>query len=155
MLDGVLAAAVAGLAPAMGAIFVSDPDRPGLQLVASHGMDQRRDGRLSTAVNDPADPFTTAAVTRIATFDREATAADGSGFVGAYLPLVVGSGGVDTVLGAIGFGWPAPRALDATEQRDADRAGRAGRAGRSTGRAWPRRPPSAPNGSSGWPTPTR
>ena len=55
--------------------------------------------RLSTAVNDPADPFTTAAVTRIATFDREATAADGSGFIGAYLPLVVGSGGVDTVLG--------------------------------------------------------
>jgi diguanylate cyclase (GGDEF)-like protein len=116
MLDGVLAAAVTGLTPSMGAIFVSDPDRPGLQLVASHGMDEDATGALSTAINDPADPFTTAAVTRIATYDREATAADGSGFVGAYLPLVVGSGGVDTVLGAIGFGWPAPRALDTTEQ---------------------------------------
>lgn len=117
MLDGVLAAAVAGLAPSMGAIFVSDPDRPGLQLVASHGMEGEAIAALATAVNDPADPFTTAAVTRIATFDREATAADGSGFVGAYLPLVVGSGGgVDTVLGAIGFGWPAPRELDATQQ---------------------------------------
>ena len=116
MLDGVLAAAVSGLAPSMGAIFVSDPDRPGLQLVASHGMDQGATAALSTAVTDPADPFTTAAVTRIATYDREATSADGSGFVGAYLPLIVGSGGVDTVLGAIGFGWPAPRALDTTEQ---------------------------------------
>jgi diguanylate cyclase (GGDEF)-like protein len=116
MLDGVLAAAVAGLGPAMGAIFVSDPDRPGLQLVASHGMDVDADARLSAAVEDPADPFTTAAVTRIATFDREATAADGSGFIGAYLPLVVGSGGVDTVLGSIGFGWPAPRELDPIEQ---------------------------------------
>jgi len=116
MLEGVLAAAVAGLTPSMGAIFVSDPDRPGLQLVASHGMDQDATTALSSAVNDPADPCTTAAVTRIATFDREATTADGSGFIGAYLPLVVGSGGVDTVLGALGFGWPGPRALDATEQ---------------------------------------
>ena len=73
MLDGVLAAAVAGLAPSMGAIFVSDPDRPGLQLVASHGMDQDATTALSSAVNDPADPFTTAAVTRIATFDRVET----------------------------------------------------------------------------------
>jgi diguanylate cyclase (GGDEF)-like protein len=116
MLDGVLAAAVAALAPSMGAIFVSDPDRPGLQLVASHGMDDAAVTRLSTDVDDPADPFTTAAVTRTATFDREATAVDGSGFVGAYLPLVVGTGGVDSVLGSIGFGWPAPRELDPAEK---------------------------------------
>ena len=116
MLDGVLAAADAGLAPAVGAIFVSDPDRPGLQLVASHGMDDEAITRLEADVNDPADPFATAAVTRTATFDREATGADGSAFIGAYLPLVVASGGVDVVLGSIGFGWPAPRELDATER---------------------------------------
>jgi diguanylate cyclase (GGDEF)-like protein len=116
MLDGVLAAAVAGLHPAMGAIFVSDPDRPGLQLVASHGMDEAAAARLSADVADPADPFTTAAVTRTATFDREATAADGSGFVGAYLPLIVASGGVETVLGSVGLGWPAPRELDPIER---------------------------------------
>src|SRR4029078_4649449 len=108
MLACACAAAVTVRAPSMGAIFVSDPDRPGLQLVASHGMDQDATAALSTAVNYPADTFTTAALTRVAPYDREATAADGSGFVGAYLPLVVGSGGVDTVLGAIGFGWPAP-----------------------------------------------
>ena len=28
---------------------------------------------------------------------------------------MVASGGVDVVLGSIGFGWPAPRELDATE----------------------------------------
>ena len=117
MLDGVLAAAVAGLAPSMGAIFVSDPDRPGLQLVASHGMDEGATAGLSTAVNDPADPFTTAAVTR----DGDVRSrGDSGGRLGLRRRLPppgrVGSGGVDTVLGAIGFGWPAPRALDATEQ---------------------------------------
>ena len=31
------------LRPVMGAIFISDPDRPGLQLVAAHGMDDAVD----------------------------------------------------------------------------------------------------------------
>jgi diguanylate cyclase (GGDEF)-like protein len=79
-------------------------------------MDDEAVSRLESDVNDPADPFTTAAVTRAATFDREATTAGGSAFIGAYLPLVVASGGVDVVLGSIGFGWPAPRELDATER---------------------------------------
>src|SRR5829696_3175159 len=116
MLEAVLGAAVSALDPSMGAVFVSDPDRPGLQLVASHGMDDAAAARLAIDVEDPADPFTTAAVSRTAIFDREAAAVDGAGFVGAYLPLVVASGGVDTVLGSMGFGWPAPHVLDATDR---------------------------------------
>jgi diguanylate cyclase (GGDEF)-like protein len=116
MLEAVLGAAVSALKPSMGAVFVSDPDRPGLQLVASHGMDDAAAGRLAIDVEDPADPFTTAAVSRTAIFDREASGTDGAGFVGAYLPLVVGSGGVDTVLGSIGFGWPAPHVVESTER---------------------------------------
>ena len=116
ILGGVLAAAAAELRPSMGAIFVSDPDRPGLQLVATHGMDDGAAARLAIDVADPAHPFAEAALTRSATFDREATTPDGSIFVGAYLPLVVTSAGVDVTLGSIGFGWPAPRAVDATER---------------------------------------
>jgi diguanylate cyclase (GGDEF) domain len=116
MLDGVLAAAVAALHPAMGAIFVSDPDRPGLQIIAWHGMDQVAVDRLAGDVADPAHPFTAAATAQIMTFDREAAMPNGSAFVGAYLPLVVSSGGVDASLGAIGLGWPAPRVLDDTER---------------------------------------
>ncbi len=116
MLDGVLAAAVASLRPIMGAIFVSDPDRPGMQLVASTGMDEAAVAQLVAVVDDPAHPFTVAATTRSATFDREAAMADGSTFVGAYLPLLVMTGGVETVLGSIGLGWSAPRELDGAER---------------------------------------
>jgi len=115
-LDGVLAAASEALRPAIGAVLISDPDRPGLQLAASSGMDDAASARLARAVADPADPFTTAATTRVATFDREGAMADGSAFVGAYLPLVVWSAGVETSVGVIGFGWPAPRTLDGPER---------------------------------------
>jgi diguanylate cyclase (GGDEF)-like protein len=116
MLEGVLAAAEATLHPAMGAIFVSDPDRPGLQLVAAIGMDQAATAQLALDVADPADPFTTAAVSRVTTFDREASMPDGSTFIGAYLPLVVSSAGVEATVGSLGLGWPAPRVLEDAER---------------------------------------
>jgi diguanylate cyclase (GGDEF)-like protein len=115
-LDGVLAAAAASLRPEMGAIFISDPDRPGLQVVASYGLDEDALARLTLDVADPADPFTTAAVSRVVTFDREASMPDGSSFIGAYHPLMVSSAGVETALGSMGLGWPAPRELDDAER---------------------------------------
>ena len=116
ILEGVLAAAAVALRPAMGAIFISDPDRPGLQLVATNDMDDISTARLAGEVSDPAHPFAVAATTRVATFDREAAMPDGSAFIGAYLPLMVSSQGVDLPLGSIGLGWPAPRTLDAVER---------------------------------------
>ena len=116
ILDGVLGAAVAALRPVIGAIFISDPDRPGLQLVASHGLDDLASARLAGEVADPAHPFSVASSSRVATFDREAAMPDGSAFVGAYLPLIVSRRGVDVPLGSIGFGWAAPRVLDDAER---------------------------------------
>lgn len=116
VLGGVLLAGEGALQPVMGAIFISDPDRPGLQLVAAHGMDDLAAARLAGEVADPANPFSATATSRVATFDREATMPDGSAFVGAYLPLIVSSQGRDMPLGSIGFGWPAPRALDGAER---------------------------------------
>ena len=55
-LTGVLEAAVAGLGPVMGAIFLSDPDRTGLEMGASYGMDAAGVARLSAAVADPGPP---------------------------------------------------------------------------------------------------
>ena len=115
-LDGVLAAA-ATLHPAMAAVLVQDPDRPGLQVVASWGFDDAAKAQLVLDTADPADPFVEAAAGRTVTFDREAAMADGSVFVGAYLPLLVGSGGVETALGSIGLGWPAPHTIDEPERR--------------------------------------
>lgn len=115
-LEGVLAA-TASLGPTMAAILVQDPDRPALQVVAATGFDDAARAQLTNDVTDPAHPFAEAAAGRTATFDREAAMADGSVFVGAYLPLVVGSGGVEVALGSLGLGWPAPRVLDAEERR--------------------------------------
>jgi diguanylate cyclase (GGDEF)-like protein len=115
-LDGILMAAATALQPAMGAVFVQDPDRPALHPVAFHGIDATAGARLAADVADPAHPFTTAATGQVATFDREASGPDGAAFVGAYLPLVVTSGGVDVSLGSIGMTWPAPHPLDTTER---------------------------------------
>ncbi len=46
ILDGVLTAAANALHPAMGAICISDPDRPGLQVVAAHGWTTSAISRL-------------------------------------------------------------------------------------------------------------
>lgn len=115
-LDGVLAA-TSSLHPAMAAILVQDPDRPGLQVAAASGFDEAARAQLAIDAGDPAHPFAEAATTRRPVFDREATMADGSAFVGAYLPLVVTSGGVEVALGSIGLGWPAPHVLDDSARR--------------------------------------
>lgn len=113
-LQAIVDAGVPALGAAMGAVFLADPDRPGLTLAASTGM---ADPSLVAAdVADPAHPFAQAVTSRTATFDRAAVQPDGSAFVGAYLPLVVRSGGVDVVLGSIGLSWPAPRDLDPSER---------------------------------------
>ena len=111
-LDALLAAAVGALGPAMGAILVQDPDRPGLQPVATHGFDEAATGRLTDDVVDPSHPFAEAATGRRSMFDRDGMMADGTPFVGAYLPLVVSTAGVEEVVGALGLGWPSPHALD-------------------------------------------
>ena len=115
-LDALLATAESVLHPAMAAIFISDPDRAGMQLIASRGMDEEARARLAAEVADPSHPFTAAAMSRVATFDREAATPSGASFVGAYLPLVVSSGGVEIALGSLGMGWPAPRDLDDAER---------------------------------------
>ena len=115
-LNAVLASVVQALGPTMGAVLVQDPDRPGLQPAASHGFDAGAIAQLADDVTDPAHPFAAAALGRIATFDREATMSDGTPFVGAYLPLIASSGGVEVAVGSMGFGWPSPHALDAAER---------------------------------------
>lgn len=108
-LQAVLDAAVAELGATTGAIFLADPDRPGLQLAASAGIDAAGAVDLAAAAQDPAHPFATAAGTRVGSFDREAMAADGSVVTTSYVPLVAVIGGVETTLGVLGLTWSASR----------------------------------------------
>lgn len=114
VLRRIVDAGVADLGAAMAAIVLSDPDRPGLTVAASSGVPDPV--RFEAEIGDPSHPFAEVVARRVATFDRPAATPDGRPFVGAYLPLVVGSGGVDVVLGALGLGWPAPHDLDASER---------------------------------------
>ncbi len=115
-LAAILAAGVAALAPDAAAIFLSDPDRPGLTLAASHGIPEG--SSLVIEAQDLAHPFAEAVTARAALFDREAMDASGEASVGAYLPLLVASGGVEAVLGSLGMVWPAPHPIS-DEEREA------------------------------------
>lgn len=108
-LEAILAAGVAALSPTAAAVFLSDPDRPGLTLAASHGMPEG--SSLVADAQDPAHPFAEAVNGSAPLFDRAGTGPAGESTVGAYLPLVVASGGVEAVLGSIGMVWPSPHPL--------------------------------------------
>jgi diguanylate cyclase (GGDEF)-like protein len=126
-LAAILDAADEALAPSMGAVVIADPDRAGLQLAAAHGMDDAGRMALAAEMTDPTHPFSETTTSRTATFDRQAASSSGDEFVGAYLPLLVTSGGIEVALGAIGFGWPAPHELtDAEREVLASLAGLAG-----------------------------
>jgi diguanylate cyclase (GGDEF)-like protein len=116
-LDGVLATATSSLGAAMGAILVQDPDRAGLQVVAARGFDEAAKAQLAVDAAGPADPFAQAVATRIPTFDRDGSMTDGTAYVGAYLPLLVTSAGVEVAVGSLGLGWPAPHSLDESDRR--------------------------------------
>jgi diguanylate cyclase (GGDEF)-like protein len=113
-LQAILEAGTDGLAADMGAIFLQDVEGPRLTLAASVGVADP--ARLEGEVKDAAHPFAQAATGRAPVFDRIALDASGAETVGAYLPIVVASGGVDVMLGSLGLSWPAPRTLDANEQ---------------------------------------
>jgi diguanylate cyclase (GGDEF)-like protein len=113
-LQRILGAAIDGVGATMGAVFLSDPDRPGLTLLASSGLPPALD--LARDVEDPGHPFGRAVADRQSMWDLVATTPEGVEFVSAYLPLVIGAGAVESTLGAIGLSWPAPRRLEDAER---------------------------------------
>src|SRR5688572_27460854 len=56
-LDGVLSAADAAMQPAIGAIFLADPDRTGLVLGAIHGIPDEAVPTVVVHAQEPASPF--------------------------------------------------------------------------------------------------
>ena len=115
-LTGILATGVAALGPATAAIFLADPDRAGMQLAASVGLDEDAAAVLAVAAQEEAHPFSSVAASRTAAYDLESADAEGISVVGVYVPLLASSGGVETVLGTLGMTWPAPHATT-TEDR--------------------------------------
>lgn len=113
-LQRVLDAAIAGLGASMGAVFLTDPDRPGLTLVAASGLPPALD--LSRDVQEAGHPFGRVVTERQPIWDLAAVTPEGTEAVSAYLPLVIGAGGVEDTLGALGVSWPGPRRLEEPER---------------------------------------
>jgi diguanylate cyclase (GGDEF)-like protein len=112
-LAAILEAGAQAVRPSLAAIVLSDPDRPGLSLAASHGLADP--SSLIADLETPGHPFAEAAAGRTGVFDREAVGPAGAS-VGAYLPLLIVTGGVEQSLGALGMVWPAPHAVSAEER---------------------------------------
>ncbi|HET7168185.1 MAG TPA: GGDEF domain-containing protein [Candidatus Limnocylindrales bacterium] len=113
-LAAILEAAAQTLTPSLAAIVLSDPDRPGLTLGASYGLADP--AALMADLDTLGHPFAEAAAGRAGVFDREAVGPAGP-TIGAYLPLLIVTGGVQTSLGALGMVWPAPHVIS-TEERE-------------------------------------
>ena len=113
-LQAILEVGADALGATMAAVLIQDPDRAGLAVAASVGMPDV--AGLERDAADPTNPFAGAATSRVASFDRRALTPDGAAFVGAYVPLLVTSGGVDVCLGALGMGWAGERTLDDAER---------------------------------------
>jgi diguanylate cyclase (GGDEF)-like protein len=115
-LTGILATGVAALGPSTAAIVLADPDRAGLQLAASVGLDESAAGLLAAAAQEETHPLASVAADRTAVFDHGSADPDGTPTVGAYVPLLVSTGGVETVLGTLGMTWPGPHATSAEDR---------------------------------------
>jgi diguanylate cyclase (GGDEF)-like protein len=109
-LGGILAVGVAALGPLTAAIFLADPDRPGLQLAASIGLDEQGATDLAEAAQAADHPFAAVATNASPEFDQAGQDADGAAIVRSVVPLLIGNGGVETVLGSLGMTWASPHA---------------------------------------------
>ncbi len=86
-----------------GSVFVQDPDRSALELIAASGIRQEEVVPFAAAVTSGQHPIARAARTREAVWDRRV---EPSGGIAADLPLAVTRGGVDVPLGVVSFEWP-------------------------------------------------
>jgi diguanylate cyclase (GGDEF)-like protein len=100
----------------VGAIFLQDPDRAGLQLAVTIGLDDERRNAVEAAAAAADD--TPGIVAR----ERVATTASAGAFVAAagvstadIRPLVVGRSGIELPLGVMAVAWDEPHAASEQE----------------------------------------
>lgn len=121
-LDGALSAIVESGASATGAaiatLFSLDPDRAGLELLLTIGMnDEQGSGLEAMVTGDESHPIHRAALDRTGTLGRTWAAPDGGSVTFADLPLVVDAGGVEAGIGVLSFGWEGEHGVGADEER--------------------------------------
>lgn len=106
-LGAVLGAAIDAVGASSGAVFLQDPDRPGLTLAGAIGVADADLPGLQAAAADPSSPVTATARSRTAAFAPGRT----------DLPLSVSREGVELTQGVVSFTW-----LDVSTPGDTARA---------------------------------
>ncbi len=116
--DDSLAALLAAAREALGSpamtIFLQDPDRGGLQLVAAVGLDEASLATLVSAVSDPSHPISRAVDERAISFDVPPIGSGGPA-LRSHLPLTVSRDGIEVTLGVLAVARDRP--LDADARR--------------------------------------
>ena len=121
-LDTALAVIVEAGAAAVGAgvaaVFGRDPEREGVELILTLGMDDPSVAAFTADVAaNPDHPIRLAVLDRSGTLGRTGAAPDGTPMTGVDLPLVVATdGGVEQCVGVLTFGWPGEHAVDTEEE---------------------------------------
>ncbi|HEY3523391.1 MAG TPA: GGDEF domain-containing protein [Candidatus Limnocylindrales bacterium] len=109
VLRALLRTAAGSLGFRSAAVFVQDPDRSALELVAAYGIPDDQVVPFAAAVTSGQHPIAQAARTREAAWDREV---EPTGGLAADVPLSVVRAAVDVPLGVVSFEWPAAGAAN-------------------------------------------
>jgi diguanylate cyclase (GGDEF)-like protein len=89
-----------GVPSITAAVFLQDPDRPGLRHVDSIGVDEETLGALASAVLDPEHPIARTVADGRATFNVAPRAPGGPKYR-SHIPMVISRDGVEVPLGAL------------------------------------------------------
>ena len=114
---GRLLAVTAGAVGApVGGVYLQDPDRSGLQLAVTIGLDPSRRSAVEDALGAEDDAVAAVARDRVSTSVTDGAFVAAAGVVAASIrPLLVGRDGVETPLGVLVLGWDEPHDGSADE----------------------------------------
>jgi diguanylate cyclase (GGDEF)-like protein len=116
MLGRLLTLATGAVAAPVGAIYLQDPDRAGLQLAVTIGLDGERRDAVEAAAQAVDDTPATVARERVAVATAAGAFVTAAGVSAADIrPLVVSRGGVELPLGVMAVAWDEPHTASADE----------------------------------------
>lgn len=105
----------------VGGVYLQDPDRSGLQLAVTIGLDAGRRSAAEDALGTEGDAVAAVARDRVTTVVTDGAFVAATGVAAASIrPLLVGRDGVETPLGVLAVGWDEPHEASAGESATLD-----------------------------------
>ena len=100
----------------VGAVYLQDPDRAGLQLAVTIGLDQARRAAVEEAAGAEGDAIGAVARDRVAAFATNGAFVEAAGVAAlSARPLLIARGGVELPLGVLAVAWDETHAESADD----------------------------------------